>query len=335
MNHILFKSPPHQNNSDGQERQTGYEFEFTGISMEDAAGLIQNLYGGSFKKDSTYIFRIIESSLGAFKLELDAQLLRDKKYEKFLKKIGINLSDFKKKSSIEDSLKEIASSVVPFEIITPPIPLSKMPELNSLVHSLRERKVKGTGSSFLYAFGLHINPEAPDLSAESILRHLQAYVLLDGWIRKDAKINISRRLTPFINEYDENYIYHILQADYRPDLDRLIRDYFEYGNSRNRPLDLLPLFMFLDEKLTASLIEEELTSSRPTYHYRLPNCSIEDEEWTLAEEWNRWVLVEQLANDVKSLDQYSRAWLKMKRDTLIGFDQKWVKLMGRWVENVN
>lgn len=334
MTEIQFHTPPHRLNTDGEERKTGFEFEFTGVSMEIAADLVAKLYGGNFNKISTYEFEIKNSSLGTFKLELDAQLLRDKKYEKFLNKIGIKIEDFKKKESIEGSLKDIASSIVPFEIISPPIPLSKMSELNRLVTELRKHRAKGTGSSFIYAFGLHLNPEVPDVSADSILRHLQSYVLLDGWIRKDAKINLSRRLTPFINEYEEKYIHYILQPDYSPDLEQLIRDYFEYDNSRNRPLDLLPLFMFLNDTLTNSLIKEELTTSRPTYHYRLPNCSLEDENWTLAEEWNRWVLVEKLANDTKSLDQYSRAWIRMKRETLIGFEQKWTKLMDRWVQNV-
>ncbi|WP_069130577.1 amidoligase family protein [Rhodohalobacter halophilus] len=334
MNSKKFHTPPNRFNPNGDERKTGFEFEFTGISMEIAAEIVKKLYNGEFQKISTYKFEIQNSNLGTFVLELDAQLLREKKYEKLLRKIGINLDQFKKKESIEDSLKEAAASVVPFEIITPPIPLSKMSELNRLVNELRKNHVKGTGSSFLYAFGLHINPEAPNLSAGSILKFMRAYVLLDGWIRKDAKINISRRLTPFINAYEEEYIQHILQPDYRPDLELLIRDYFKYDNSRNRPLDLLPLFMHLNEGLTNSLIEEELTSSRPTYHYRLPNCSLEDENWALADEWNRWVLVEELAHDETSLDQYSRAWLRMKRNTLIGFDQKWIKLMDRWVNNV-
>jgi hypothetical protein len=103
-----------------------------------------------------------------------------------------------------------------FEVITPPIPLSSMKKLNKLVEKLREHKAKGTGSSFIFAFGLHLNPEIPDDSAESLLNHLRAYVMLDSWIRRDADINISRRLTPYINEYEEIYIQHILNPEYRP-----------------------------------------------------------------------------------------------------------------------
>ena len=328
-----FKNPPVILNHSGEERKTGFEFEFTGIDLEEIAGLISELYGGTIEKISTYIFEVQDTDLGTFKLELDAQLVRDKKYEKLLKNVGIDLKSFKEKDVVEDSLKGIASSIVPFEVVTPPIPISSMEKLNKLVDKLRQHKVKGTGSSFIYAFGLHLNPEIPDDSAESLLNHLRAYVMLDPWIRKDTDINISRRITPFINEYEEMYIQYILNPEYRPDLNQLIRDYFEYGNSRNRPLDMLPVFMFLNENLTSGLIKESITSSRPTYHYRLPNCSLEDESWSLAAEWNRWVLVEKMAADEMALNQYSRAWLKMRKDTLIGFENKWVELMNRWVNN--
>jgi len=330
-----FINPPQTLNPSGNERRVGYEFEFTGVEIPEAAVMVQELYGGEVSRISTYEYHVNNSSFGTFKLELDAQLLREKKYEKTLKSIGIDLSAFKNIDSIEDKLKNMASSVVPFEIITPPIPLSSMPELLKLVNQLRNWKAKGTGSSVLYAFGLHLNPEIPDDSALSLLNHLRAYVMLDPWIRKDAKINISRRLTPYINEYKDEYLQLILNPDYKPSLEEFIRDYFRFENSRNRPLDMLPVFMHLDPETTQTLLKESLTSARPTYHYRLPNCSIEDPEWSLADEWNRWVLVEMLAEDKSSLKQYSKVYLKMQKETLVGFETKWIELMNRWVSNVS
>lgn len=330
-----FTTPPSVTNHTGDERHVGYEFEFTGISMDVAANLIQNLYGGEVTQVSAYEYSVTGGVHGTFQLELDAQLLRDKKYEEMLYKMGIDLSNFEKKKTLEDSLMEVASSVIPFEIITPPIPLSQMPVLNKLVDGLRKHRAKGTGSSIVYAFGLHLNPEIPDKRVDSLLNHLRAYLLLDAWIRKDSKINISRRLTPYIKVYEEDYAQLILNPGYKPTLEQFIKDYFQYGNSRNRPLDMLPLFMYLNEPLTSGLIKDTLTSSRPTFHYRLPNCSIEDSSWTLAREWNRWVLVEKLAADPQTLNQYSRAYLKMKRDTLIRFDHKWIKLIDRWIQDVH
>lgn len=328
-----FRQPPVTTNPAGDERSAGYEFEFTGVEMSDAAGIIKDLYGGTIQRVSTYKHLVVDTTLGLFQLELDAQLLRDKKYESYLDTIGIHITSFKNLATIEERLKQMASSVVPFEIITPPVPLSKMEQLNRLLDELRIWKAKGTGSSFFYAFGLHINPEIPDDSPKSLLNHLRAYVLLDPWIRKDANINISRRLTPYINEYKEEYLNLILDESYTPDLRGLIRDYFRFENSRNRPLDMLPVFMHLDPEYTSKLLDDTLTSSRPTYHYRLPNCSIEKPGWTLADEWNRWVLVEKLAHDERVLSQYCSAWFKIKKGTLIRFEQKWIQFMDRWVKN--
>ncbi|CAN5381168.1 hypothetical protein BH23BAC3_BH23BAC3_15070 [soil metagenome] len=334
MSETRFKLPPITTNSSGNERVVGYEFEFTGVEMDDVAKIIQSLYGGIVKKLSTYKFEIQNTRLGSFKIELDAQVLSEKKYEKTLRMIGIDISMFKNIESIEGKLKDIASSVVPFEITTPPIRLSQMEALNSLLEEMRIWKVKGTGSSIFYAFGLHINPEIPSRSTESILNHLRAFVLLDPWIRRDAEIDMSRKITPFIKEFKEDYKSLLLSPNYHPSLDKLISDYFVYENSRNRPMDLQPLFMYLNKDLTEPFLEDTLTHARPTYHYRLPNCSIENDEWTLASEWNRWVLVEKLADDERTLRQYGNAYLKMKKESGIGFESKWIKLMRRWTENV-
>lgn len=302
--------------------------------MADAADMIVDLYGGKTEQVSGYEFKVKGSDFGTFSLELDASLFLNKKYEGVLKSVGLDVEKLQNKDKLEDTLREMASTIVPFEIITPPIPFSKLDALNKLVDKLREWKAKGTGSSFFYAFGLHLNPEVPELTAASLLRHLKAYVMLDAWIRQDADIDISRKLTPYINEYEMKYIRHILREDYEPDLETLIRDYFEFDNSRNRPLDMLPVFRFLEEELTEELLDEKLTSARPTFHYRLPNCSIQNKSWSLGEEWNRWWLIERLAYDEQVLNQYARRFLQMDEKTLFSVKRKWIKLMARWVQNV-
>lgn len=331
---MTFKTPPIINNQDGQERSVGFEFEFTGVEMNDAAEMICELYGGKVEQISGYEYKVKDTEFGEFSLELDASLFLNKKYEKVLKTVGLDVNKLKNKEKLEEALRDMASTVVPFEIITPPIGFSDLKRLNELVDRLREWKAKGTGDSFFYAFGLHLNPEVPELSADSLLRHLKAYVMLDGWIRKDADVNISRKLTPYINEYEMDYIRFILREDYQPALKELIRDYFTFKNSRNRPLDMLPVFMFMEKEFTSGLMKEELTSARPTFHYRLPNCSLGDESWSLAAEWNRWVLVEKLADDEQSLSQYSRAFLNMDDKSVFSMKKKWVELMDRWVQNV-
>lgn len=328
-----FLTPPHLTNQSGEVRTVGLEFEFTGVEMEDTAHMLARLYGGEVQQITTYEFKIEGTEFGTFKLEIDASILLHKKYEVILESIGVNVSTFRKKEAFENTLKEVASTVVPFEIITPPIPLPELDKIVHLVNELRIWKAKGTGSSFFYAFGMHINPEVPAQTADSLLRHLKAYVLLDPWIRKDAQVDFSRKITPYINEYEKDYLRLILRDDYNPSLELLIRDYFRFKNTRNRPLDMVPVFMHLNEELVQKLSADKLSASRPTFHYRLPNCSVEDENWSLENEWNRWVLVEKLADDETALQQYSRVFLKMENDAFFSMRKKWVKLMDRWVRN--
>lgn len=328
-----FKKPPLTSNENGEERTVGYELEFTGIEMGETAQIVAGLYGGETEQLSSFEYTIRNTKLGEFALELDARLLLDREYEKVLLRIGIDPRQLKKRGELEESLKDLASSVVPYEIITPPVKLSEMPKLNRMVQSLRIHQAKGTGSSVVYAFGLHLNPEVPETNAESLLNHLRAYVLLDPWIRVDADIDLSRRLTPYINKFESRYLELILDPDYRPGLETLIRDYIGFENTRNRSLDMLPVFMHLKPGLTSSLLDDTRTSARPTFHYRLPNCSLENADWTLASEWNRWVLVEQLAYDEETLMGYCRAWNRLNRDSVFGFEKKWTELIQRFVND--
>ena len=145
---MKFKNPPVQENQDGEERSVGFEFEFTGVEMADAADMIVGLYGGEVEQISGYEFKVNNTDFGTFSLELDASLFLNKKYEGVLKSVGLDVEKLKNKAKLEDTLREMASTVVPFEIITPPIPLSKLDALNKLVDKLRDWKAKGTGSSF-------------------------------------------------------------------------------------------------------------------------------------------------------------------------------------------
>jgi hypothetical protein len=92
----------------------------------------------------------------------------------------------------------------------------------------------------------------------------------------------------------------------------LIDDYIALNPTRNRNLDMLPLFALLDEDRVRSKLPEEKINARPTFHYRLPDMSLKDKDWGLATEWNRWVAVEWLAADQQRLASLSRAYLDHK-----------------------
>ena len=54
--------------------------------------------------------------------------------------------------------------------------------------------------------------------------------------------------------------------------------------------------MHLDKQRVRNTVKDELVKSRPTYHYRLPNCQISMKSWDIQIEWQRWLLVEKLAS---------------------------------------
>lgn len=326
-----FMNPPVTLNPEGKERSVGVEFEFSGVDMQKSARIITGLYGGELNEINTYKYEIQGTHLGPFTLELDASLFLNKEYEDKLNEFGIDVSKMQKKQEIEEKLRDLASSVVPFEIVSPPVPLSQLKELNPLIHELRKAKAKGTKSSVLNAFGLHLNPEIPSTKATNLLRYIQAFILIEPWIRQEAEIDWSRRMTPYISEYNKEYKRRVLDKEYDPSLEELITDYIEYGNTRNQSLDMLPAFQYLDEELVSSILDDGLTTARPTFHYRLPNCEIANDEWSLATEWNRWVMVERMAEE-EQLNQYAARYISMMLKPMISKEKKWIELIERWME---
>ena len=88
---------------------------------------------------------------------------------------------------------------------------------------------------------------------------------------------------------------------YKPTMAQLITDYITFNPTRNKALDMLPLFKFIDEGCIENLDDKALINARPTLHYRLPNCEIDNPNWSLTESWMRWCQVELLANSPKTL----------------------------------
>jgi hypothetical protein len=122
--------------------------------------------------------------------------------------------------------------------------------------------------------------------------------LLYDWLVEEARIDFTRKLSSFIDPFPEPFRRKVIDPDYRPDVDGLIDDYLADNPTRNRPLDMLPAFATLrHDRVLAAAKEHDQVKPRPTFHYRLPNCCVDDPAWTFAQEWNRWVAVERLAED--------------------------------------
>ncbi|MEM6354465.1 MAG: amidoligase family protein, partial [Pseudomonadota bacterium] len=81
--------------------------------------------------------------------------------------------------------------------------------------------------------------------------------------------------------------------------------------TRNRPLDLLPILADLDADRVRAALPSEKIKPRPAYHYRLPDCRIDDAAWSPRDEWLRWLAVERLAANSALLERAMRERLTL------------------------
>ena len=323
--------PPHQLNASGKPRRVGFEFEFAGVGLETTAALIKELYGGEVQFGGAFQCQVRETELGPFIVELDARALQDRAYLQFLQRVGIDLEQ-NEQDWLDRVLARLAGTVVPHEVVCPPVPLPQAHRLEELREALRRAGAQGTHSAVHYAFGLHINAEAPDLKAETIICVLKAYLLLRDALRRFGATDLSRRLSQFIKDFPEPYVRQVIDPDYWPDTPTLIQHYLMANPTRNRALDLLPLLAEIDrDALPPVLRDNPLVKARPAFHYRLPNCAVDEPDWSLGREWRRWVGVERLAEDRDALQRLGAQYLQRRNEPLTGIHAAWALETGPWL----
>ncbi|MDZ7659315.1 amidoligase family protein [Fodinibius sp.] len=324
---MSFLLPPITKNKDGNLRKVGLEIEFAGIEPMQAAEIIASVFGGEIAEEHRYHINITDTDLGDFRVELDARVLRRMAEENIFDKLGISLEEDSIRKSIEDVVDKMARSVVPLEIVMPPVTIQELDQLERLREALQQNKAKGTYASMVHAFGMHLNIESPDLKLTTLLDYLRAFMIVYPWLLKALDIDMTRRISPFVDPFPDKYVKKILNPDYVPDVDQFIEDYIEFNPTRNRPVDMMPIFGMLNEKLIAPVMEGEKNDPRPTYHYRLPNSRIDDPEWRFADEWNHWLVVEKLVSNNEMLEKLSRLYLLRRDETVISFRKEWANTL--------
>lgn len=313
MNNVNYTPPPNPKTSEGELRQVGFELEFSGISIAQTRKVLEE-FGATSVKDSAVEAKF-EHPLGSFNLELDAALIKNIAQEQ-----GFKEGD----STWFDLLTQAASVVVPVEIVCPPIPFDQLGELDPLLLALRKAGAQGTTESALAAYGVHINTEAPNLAPQTLYRYLLAFCLAQWWLVEAHEVDLTRRLSPFVDLFPESYLLHLINQGEASNIQTLIDEYIEYNPTRNRALDMLPLFSWIDEDRVRGQLDSELIKKRPTFHYRLPNCHIERAAWSLRDEWDRWLQVEKLASAPELLIQLGKDYVENHK-FLLGVNRKqWV-----------
>jgi hypothetical protein len=304
--------PPLLNDASGQPRRAGFEFEFGNLPIIDTARSLQAALGGTLDIKSPFEAVLQGSSVGRLKVERDMDILKSVRYRRWLQTLGVDFGPGSIGHDIETNIDSASRLLVPCEVITDPIPFDQLQHLDSLLQTLTRLGAEGTQDSLIYAFGLHINASIPDSSAASLRRYLQAFLLLYTWIIETSGIDLTRRyFTRFIDPFPQAYSELVLDNDYLPTINELMADYLEHNPTRNRALDMLPIFCGLDEARVQGAIssdERKLVKGRPAFHYRLPDCRVNEPGWSAAGAWNKWVYVEQLAADNELLEELIGEW---------------------------
>lgn len=314
--------PPCPTRADGQPRRIGVEIEFSGLSIEETADLLRaELTGaaGKLVQLGRYEISIEGDPAGPWQVELDFGLLKSLgRRERVEQDLGAQLE-----AIAEDLLRAIAERIVPVEIVSPPLPMTDLDAVNRLIARLRAAGARGTLDDPTYAFGMQFNPELPALDSTTILHYLQAYLCLEDWLRARARVDWTRRLTFFADPFPRAWLRASIAADYAPDQAQLIDDYLAANPTRNRALDLLPLFAELDGERVRARVTDERVKARPTLHYRLPNSEIDRPDWDLREPWADWLVVERLAAAPQAL-------AALCRDYAAFLDRPLGRLTGDW-----
>ena len=296
-------------------RRVGVEIGLGGLDETAIAGTIMYLFGGHLQPDGAMRVRVCGTQLGDMVVELDTAYAE-------------TLDQGPRKVVL------LARHIVPSEIVTDPIAERDLPKLDTLVKELRAAGATGNNASPLHGFGVHFNPEVQSDAPADILRIMQAYALLEPWLRTKEPMGFTRRSLPFTDPWPIDLRDALAEID--PDsltVDALIDLYLYYAPSRNYGLDMLPLFGHLDEDRVARKMGDNMPSTRPTYHFRLPTSRVDEPGWKITSEWAKWRLVERLSAKQHDLSKLCRAWRETAQAWL-GREDAWARRLPELIPNL-
>lgn len=275
--------------ADGTARLTGVEIEIGGLTEARCAELCaQELDGIAHQVDSA-IWEVETAQLGRIKFYLDTALRKTER------------------TALRETALTLGREVIPIEIVTAPLARDGLIAMEALRDVLRREGAVGSGGGLFFGFGVHLNVEIASETAPDVVRPLLAYALIEDWLREANPIDQTRRILPFTAPYPTSLVRDLITLGPEADLAPVIDVYVDHALSRNHGLDMLPLFKHLDPDRIAPTLTEA-TSARPAFHFRLPDCRIDDPHWSLDHEWRRWLTVERVAADPRLLAELAHAW---------------------------
>lgn len=297
---LRFQRPPSTRTVQGAIRRVGVEIEFLGISARAAAQALAHAFGGTCVEEDPHAFHVPDTAIGRLSVELDLRHVHPWRAAA-VQRVRLN-------PTVAAWLGTALGGIVPRELITAPLPFDELHRVDDAVCALRDAGARGAGTTWLGSLGLHFNIDPPSLDADTITAVLKAFLLRNARLRRETA---GRGLTPAFlpAPYPDDYVRRVVAPDYWPDLPTLAEGYLAANPTRNRDLDLLPLFLHLFPDRVRAALPHEKIGSRAVFHYRLPQAHVSDPAWSIAGAWNGWAGVEALAGD---RDDLFRRWRSLQ-----------------------
>ncbi|SDX87418.1 amidoligase family protein [Citreimonas salinaria] len=273
----------------GAERLCGVEIELAGLTEIEVAEIACHRLGGGFERSAPHVVVLHDSALGDLRVELDTAL----------RKLGGG-------RLVQQGLDALRG-LIPVEIVTDPLTPRALATLDALREDLRRAGALGSRHGALLGFGVHLNP-ARSGDDMRVVRVARAFGLAEDWLRTRRRIDITRRILPFVDPWPAPLTDDLVDAP--PDtLAGLARLYARHTQSRNHGLDLLPLLRdAVPDAYEQAFPRARTIGGRPAYHFRLPDCRIDEPGWSLAEPWADWLAIERVADDSAMTDALCAAW---------------------------
>jgi len=286
----------------------GLELEYHNLELADSLDAVRQVYGdGEVVQCNDYKTELEVPDLGKFTLEMDTSFMQFlSEQASAAEKEGIYKEALK---LVRDSAESLLEPFVPMEIVSPPLEGEALRKFDDLVTLLRAKGAVGTHHSFRFVLALHLNPEELSQDPDRLRRMMQAFFLLQDWLKNRTRRDSSRWLSQYATLYPHSYGQLLCSKEYAPDFETLVQDYLKYVKDRNTALDMLPLFSHIDETVLTRLKKSRLVKPRPAYHYRLPDSCVDNPEWTIQHQIELWNKVDQLAEDQEKLADLSALYL--------------------------
>lgn len=301
---------PRPETDEGTPRRVGIEVELGGLTESAVADVIAGIVGGTVRAAGQYEWTVSGSEIGDIEVLLDTAL-RDKA-DGALARMGLDLG----------------RAVIPVEFVTEPVLPREIAKVDEICRALAARGAFGTRDGVALGFGVHLNVALADTGVDTLRRTILGFALVEDLLRDRMDIDPSRRLMPFVDPYAPRLLDLFCAPEARTwSRDALIAAYLSEAPSRNHALDALPILKWIDaDRVVAAVPAMSSKSARPAWHYRLPDCRIDDPDWSLVQEWARWVWIERLAGNDAVIDALCGAWRDYRQQLLP---------IGRWAQISN